>query len=39
MSTNTGSVEAPPNGALWVVQVFGAILFFLAGLVKLSGDE
>jgi putative oxidoreductase len=39
MSTNAASLEAPGNGALWVVQVFGAILFFLAGLVKLSADE
>jgi putative oxidoreductase len=39
VSTNAASLEAPGNGALWVVQVFGAILFFLAGLVKLSGDE
>jgi uncharacterized membrane protein YphA (DoxX/SURF4 family) len=39
MSTNAVSLEAPRNGALWVVQVFGAVLFFLAGLAKLSGDE
>ena len=39
MSTNSASLEAPGNGALWVVQVLGAILFFLAGLAKLSGDE
>jgi len=39
MSTNAGSLEASPNGALWVVQILGAILFFLAGFAKLSGDE
>ena len=39
MSTNEASLEAPRNGALWVIQVFGAILFFLAGFAKLSGDE
>jgi hypothetical protein len=39
MSTNSASLEAPGNGVLWVVQVLGAILFFLAGLAKLSEDE
>jgi putative oxidoreductase len=39
MSTNASSLEASPNGALWVVQVLGAILFFLTGFAKLSGDE
>ena len=39
MSTNEASLEAPRNGALWVIQVFGAILLFLAGFAKLSGDE
>ena len=39
MSTNEASLEAPRNGALWVIQVFGAVLFFLAGFAKLSGDE
>jgi putative oxidoreductase len=39
MSTNAVSVEAPQNGAFWVVQVLGAILFFMAGFAKLSGDE
>src|SRR5262245_7198415 len=39
MSTNAAALEAPQNGALWVVQVFGAILYFLAGFAKLSGDE
>jgi putative oxidoreductase len=39
MSTNPASLEAPRNGALWVVQVLGAILFFLTGFAKLSGDE
>ena len=39
MSTNAASLEAPGNGSLWVVQVLGAMLFFLAGFVKLSGDE
>ena len=39
MSTNAASLEAPRNGALWVIQVFGAVLFFLAGFAKLSGDE
>ena len=39
MSTNAATLEAPRNGALWVIQVFGAVLFFLAGFAKLSGDE
>jgi putative oxidoreductase len=39
MGTNAAGLEAPRNGALWVVQVLGAILFFLAGFAKLSGDE
>jgi uncharacterized membrane protein YphA (DoxX/SURF4 family) len=39
MSTNSASLEAPGNGAIWVVQVFGAILFFIAGFAKLAGDE
>jgi putative oxidoreductase len=38
MSTNAASLEAPRNGALWVVQVFGATLFLISGLAKL-GDE
>jgi putative oxidoreductase len=39
MSTNAASLEAPRNGILWVIQVFGAMLFFMAGFAKLSGDE
>ena len=39
MSTNSASLEAPGNGALWVVQILGAVLFFIAGFAKLSGDE
>ena len=39
MSTNEASLEAPRNGALWVIQVFGAVLFFLAGFAKLAGDK
>ena len=39
MSTNAASLEAPGNGSLWVVQVLGAMLFFLAGFATLSGDE
>jgi putative oxidoreductase len=39
MSTNVSSLEAPRNGALWVIQVFGAIVFFMAGFAKLSDDE
>jgi putative oxidoreductase len=39
MSTNTASLEAPGNGTLWVFQVLGALLFFIAGFAKLSGDE
>ena len=39
MSTNSASLEAPGNGAIWVVQVLGAVLFFIAGFAKLSGDE
>jgi uncharacterized membrane protein YphA (DoxX/SURF4 family) len=38
MSTNEESLEAPRDGALWVVQVFGATLFLISGLAKL-GDE
>jgi putative oxidoreductase len=39
MSRNSASLEAPGNGALWVVQVLGAILLFMAGFAKLAGDE
>src|SRR5262245_38146626 len=39
MSTNAASLEAPGNGSLLVVHVLGAVLFFLAGFAKLSGDE
>jgi putative oxidoreductase len=39
MSTNAASLEAPRNGSLWVVQLLGATLFFIAGFAKLSGDE
>ena len=39
MSTNAANLEAPGDGALWVVQVLGATLFFVVGLTKLSGDE
>jgi len=39
VSTNAVSLEAPGNGSLWVFQVLGAILFFIAGFAKLSGDE
>src|SRR5262249_60657901 len=39
MSTKSVSLEAPGNGSLWVVQVLGALLFFLAGFAMLSGDE
>src|SRR5262245_2490397 len=39
MSTNASSLEAPENGILWVIQIFGAMLFFIAGFAKLSGDE
>jgi uncharacterized membrane protein YphA (DoxX/SURF4 family) len=39
MSTNAVGMEAPRNRALWVVQVLGPILFFLAGFAKLSGDD
>jgi putative oxidoreductase len=38
MSTNEASLEAPQDGALWVVQVFGATLFLISGLAKV-GDE
>jgi putative oxidoreductase len=38
MSANEASLEAPPGGALWVMQVFGATLFLISGLAKL-GDE
>jgi putative oxidoreductase len=39
MSTNAASLEATQNGTLWVVQVLGAALFFIAGFAKLAGDE
>jgi uncharacterized membrane protein YphA (DoxX/SURF4 family) len=39
MSANADILEAPQNGALWVVQVFGATLFLISGLGKLSGDH
>jgi putative oxidoreductase len=38
MSTNESSLEAPRDGAFWVVQVLGATLFLSSGLAKL-GDE
>jgi hypothetical protein len=39
MNTNEASLEAPQNGALWVVQTLGATLFLISGLAKLSGDD
>jgi putative oxidoreductase len=39
MSTNAAGLEAPRDGALWVLQAFGAILLLISGLVKLSGVE
>ena len=33
------TAEASRNGVLWVVQVLGAILLLISGLVKLSGVE
>lgn len=39
MSTDAASLEAPRNGALWVVQVLGATLLLISGLAKLSGVE
>jgi putative oxidoreductase len=39
MFTKTENLEAPRNGALWVVQILGAVLFFISGSAKLSGDE
>lgn len=39
MSADTESLEVPRNGTLWVVQVLGVTLFFIAGFAKLSGDE
>jgi putative oxidoreductase len=39
MSTNSASLEAPRDGALWVVQVLGATLLLISGLAKLSGVE
>jgi putative oxidoreductase len=39
MNTNEASLEAPQNGALWVVQALGATLFLISGLGKLSGDD
>jgi putative oxidoreductase len=39
MSVRTGTLEAPRDGALWVVQGLGATLFLISGLAKLSGDH
>jgi putative oxidoreductase len=39
VSTNEASLEAPLNGTLWVLQLLGAILSFIVGFAKLSGDE
>jgi putative oxidoreductase len=39
MSANDDSLEAPRDGALWVVQALGATLFLISGLGKLSGDH
>ena len=39
MNTNAASLEAPRDGALWVVQALGATLFLISGLGKLSGDD
>ena len=39
MSANAGSLEAPRDGALWVIQALGATLFLISGLGKLSGDH
>jgi putative oxidoreductase len=38
VSTNQASLEAPPNGALWVFQILGATLFLISGFAKV-GDE
>jgi hypothetical protein len=39
MPTNASSLEAPRNRNPWVIQVFGTVLFFIAGFAKLVGDE
>jgi putative oxidoreductase len=39
MSMNAAGLEAPRDGALWVVQILAAALSFIAGFAKLSGDE
>lgn len=39
MSTNAATLEASRNGALWVIQVLGAVLFLVTGVAKLSADE
>src|SRR5919106_1224026 len=44
MSTNTARLELPEiskgrNAVLWVLQVLGAAIFFMIGLMKLSGNE
>ena len=44
MSTNTARLELPEiskgrNAVLWVLQVLGAAIFFMTGLMKLSGNE
>ena len=39
MFTDRVGLEAPASGALWVVQILGAIACFILGLAKLSGDQ
>jgi hypothetical protein len=39
MDTNTSGLEASRDGVLWVFQLFGAMLFFVAASVNLAGDE
>ena len=39
MSADAGSLEAPRDGALWVVQALGATLVLISGLGRLSGDH
>jgi putative oxidoreductase len=39
MSTNATGLEAPLNGALWVIQVLGAILATEVGLAKSDNEQ
>jgi putative oxidoreductase len=38
-STELGEISKGRNAVLWILQVFGAAMFFMSGLMKLSGKE